>query len=267
MKNLILSLTLLFMSLAHGQSSFVANYKNSEELIPYQRLFGAMATYDDINFMVDNSGWQLNGARTNSNKCVTSTQLLSYVNVVIDGTYGVNQLVAWQDIFFGIMADISSKSIPSELGSFQFTLKYDYNLWSISDDMAWLTVSPTSGNGETLITASYDENTSTVSGRSGTITLVDSSDPAIKWEIAVTQAVNPGIATDAMVLNRGLTDPERCNTNNQSTYYIASGQAFNTAPALYSNPGGTVFAPSGWYNDGTRWRRWTGSAFTDSGIC
>lgn len=231
------------------------------------RSFGAMVTYNDINYMVDNEGWALNGGRINSNRALSEVNLSSYTNVIIDGTYANNQLVAWQDIYYGIKADISEKSISHEAGDFTFTLTYEYNPWTISDNMPWLTVSPTSGNGETLITVSYSENTSTISPRTGTITLVDATDPSISFEIEVTQSINPGIPTDPISLYYGSTNLERCDTDTPLTRYIPDGQTWDTATQLYSNSGGTIQATSGWYNDGTRWREWDGSSFVASGFC
>ncbi|HCY75161.1 MAG TPA: hypothetical protein DHV28_04515 [Ignavibacteriales bacterium] len=70
---------------------------------------------------------------------------------------------------FTLTVTPSNQSVTNAPGSTEFTVQSNTN-WTLSDDAAWLTVSPTSGNNNQTLTATYTENTTTAQ-RIGTITV------------------------------------------------------------------------------------------------
>jgi len=80
-----------------------------------------------------------------------------------------------------------NRSVPSTAGNTTFTVTSTNINWSASDDANWLTLNPTNGgNGTTMLTATYTENTG--AQRVGTITV---SGGGINRMVTVTQAGPP----------------------------------------------------------------------------
>ncbi len=80
----------------------------------------------------------------------------------------------------------ANQNVNYTSGSTTFTVTSNVS-WSVSDNASWLSVSPVSGSGNSTLTATYTENTTTVS-RVGTITIKDSG---ITRTVTVTQAAGP----------------------------------------------------------------------------
>jgi hypothetical protein len=78
----------------------------------------------------------------------------------------------------------SNRYVNSEEGSTSFTIDSNTN-WSVSDDANWLTVSPTSGNGNSTLIVSYTPNT-LITSRVGTITVSGSG--VSSQSVSVTQS-------------------------------------------------------------------------------
>ncbi|HSL88649.1 MAG TPA: BACON domain-containing protein, partial [Ignavibacteriaceae bacterium] len=70
---------------------------------------------------------------------------------------------------FTLTVTPQNQSVTNAPGSTEFTVQSKTN-WTVSDDAAWLTVSPVNGTGNGAIIASYEENTTTTQ-RVGTITV------------------------------------------------------------------------------------------------
>ena len=84
---------------------------------------------------------------------------------------------------FTLTVTPSNQSVTNASGTTEFTVQSNTN-WIVIDDAAWLTVSPTSGNNNQTLTATYTENTTT-SQRVGTITVTGGG---ITRTVTVTQS-------------------------------------------------------------------------------
>ncbi len=80
----------------------------------------------------------------------------------------------------------SNQSVTNASGSTAFIVESNTN-WTVSDDAAWLTVSPTSGNNNDTLTTTYTEDTTT-SQRVGKITVTGAG---ITRTVTVTQSGSP----------------------------------------------------------------------------
>ena len=80
----------------------------------------------------------------------------------------------------------SNQSVTYVSGSTTFAVESNTG-WTVSDDADWLIVSPTNGNNNDTLTATYEENT-TVNQRTGTITITGGG---ITITVTVTQDAGP----------------------------------------------------------------------------
>ncbi|MBN1182533.1 MAG: hypothetical protein JXB49_09625, partial [Bacteroidales bacterium] len=94
--------------------------------------------------------------------------------------------------------------VNSNAGSTLFNISSN-TTWNISDDASWLIICPTSGSGDSTLTATYTENTST-NQRVGTITITITAEGLNSQTVTVTQnppntlSVSPGsqnVSSDA----------------------------------------------------------------------
>lgn len=83
----------------------------------------------------------------------------------------------------------SSRNVNSTAGTTTFSISSDIS-WTATDNVDWLSVSPTSGSGDATLTASYDENT-TSSSRTATITVSGDGITRTVTVIQEGQAVDP----------------------------------------------------------------------------
>ncbi len=84
---------------------------------------------------------------------------------------------------FTLTVTPSNRDVPHTAGNTTFTVTSNTS-WTVNDDATWLTVSPTSGNNNQTLTATFTENTTT-SQRIGTITVTGGG---ITRTVTVTQS-------------------------------------------------------------------------------
>ncbi len=84
---------------------------------------------------------------------------------------------------FTLTVTPSNQSVTNASGSTEFTILSNTD-WTVIDDASWLTVSPSSGNNNQTLTATYTENTTTTQ-RAGTITVTGGG---ITRTVTVTQS-------------------------------------------------------------------------------
>lgn len=222
----------------------------------------AMTTFNDARYMNSNLDFKARTSIPVSNECMTKSDIENYLYAHITGTYSSNQLVPYNRIGRGLYVSITSKSIGYSSGSFTFVVDFDSD-FNITDNASWITCSPSSGTGQTTITATYALNPNT-SSRPATIT-INAYTIGQTATISVTQNANPGVAVDPISLAVGSGTSNACSnyaSNNRSTYYIEDGKTFLSTNKLYTNSSGTTLAPSGIYTNGSNVRQWNGSIFT-----
>lgn len=105
----------------------------------------------------------------------------------------------------------ATQNVGAAAGATTFTVTSNLS-WTVTDNAAWLTVSPTSGSNNGTLTASYQANTST-SPRTATITVTAGT---LSQTVTVVQAgtTGGGTCTD---------DNEPVNNNRLTAPYIAAG--------------------------------------------
>lgn len=82
----------------------------------------------------------------------------------------------------------ANQNVSSTPGTTIFTITSN-NSWTVTDDVGWLTVSPSSGINNGTLTANFDQNT-TYASRIGTITI---NTCATNYTVTVTQSPPPGV--------------------------------------------------------------------------
>lgn len=231
------------------------------------RQSGKFITFNDLRFMINNEGLFLRNNFTDSNYFVRKDALQNaiYADNQPINVYSANNYVTYDKVQTGIFANEPDPiNVPYTAGNTSITVIAP-NGFTITDNAAWLSFSPTSGLSGQEVTATFTLNTIT-STRSATITLTDSS-TGQTYVFTLTQAANPGVATTPVLLGYSNVNGGNSCIAGSSTYYIPSGQIFDTATNLYTNSSGTNPAPSGYYSDMSIWRFWSGAAFTSSGFC
>ncbi|MCZ7609348.1 MAG: T9SS type A sorting domain-containing protein [Ignavibacterium sp.] len=106
----------------------------------------------------------------------------------------------------------SNQNVSYNAGSTTFTVTSN-TTWTVSDNASWLTISPTNGNNNGTLTATYTENATTIQ-RTATITVTGSS---ITRQVTVIQAGQISVPTNGLLAYY----PFNNNTND------ASGNGFN----------------------------------------
>ena len=232
------------------------------------RSTNALITFNDAQDMVSFDGFYQKTTIPTSNQCMTKTDIETYLYAYVDPLYPSNRLITYNNIDKGLYLDEPSpKSVAYTAGSFTFGAYGDYS-YSVSDDGGWLSCTPVSDFLPVTITCSYDLNVSTTT-RSATITVTQTT-TGQTVDLVVNQAANPGIATDAKTLGTDTTETGACDEyglGNTSTYYVPTGESFQSATGLYTNSAGTISATSGYYSDGLYSRYWNGSTFTSTAAC
>ena len=89
-----------------------------------------------------------------------------------------------------LIVDPPNQDVSYQAGDTTFSVTSNLN-WSVSDNATWLTISPTSGNNNGTLTATYTENTTT-SQRTGTITVTGGG---ITRTVTVTQVAGSAVIT------------------------------------------------------------------------
>jgi hypothetical protein len=134
----------------------------------------------------------------------------------------------------------SNQFVVSSSGSTNFSVSSNLN-WTVSDDASWLTVYPSSGSNNGIITVTYAENTNSVQ-RIGTISVVGGG---INKTVTVTQAAAPSFLT--------------ITPTNRSVSYPAG----NTTFSISSNVDWTVIDDANWINISPAYGSNTGIISTD----
>ncbi len=106
-----------------------------------------------------------------------------------------------------------SQTVSSPSGSITYSISSNVN-WSVDDNAGWVNLSPTSGNGNATLTATFDENTSSTS-RTGSITLTGSG---ITKTATIVQEGKPS----SNYLTVSPTSKNVSSTSGSTTYTISS---------------------------------------------
>ncbi|MCL2653715.1 MAG: hypothetical protein FWD63_08035, partial [Propionibacteriaceae bacterium] len=116
--------------------------------------------------------------------------------------------------------------------------------WSVSSNSSWLTVSPTSGSGNGIVTVSVAANLSAASGNLGYLTFVTSGDPAATLNFPVLQD-----RTDPVLTVGSDSWPVPSNTANSTTIPVTSNLGWT---ATSSDTSWLTVSPYGLtYNNGS----------------
>jgi len=230
----------------------------------------SMLTWVDMADMVSLESFQAQADEpalpANLYQCALPQDILDYLVCYIDGTYAANQLVPWQDVKRGIISDPIYLAWLST-GSSKSLLISCPNGWTASESVSWLSLSATSGTGDTTITVTATTNAGAL--RTTNITLTDTT-TAATYLVAVTQAAASGVPTQSIDLATQLgSSAEACAEDeaNYETHYISGTFVWATCTGLWTNSLGTIAAPAGWYGEGVRSRYWNGSNFTSTILC
>jgi len=235
------------------------------------RVTNGIVTFADLAYMVANDGFKLKGSAVpSSNKCMTKSEIESYIYFDTDVifSYDNNQLVPFQKITKGISLSITSpQNINFNGGTYSFDVISTTD-FSISDNVAWLSLSPSSGiTGITTITATFNLNPNN-STRNANLRVTSLFTGEI-LDLVLIQGANAGVPTDLVQLAFGSSYGNACteySLGNVSSFFIPDGQTFEFATDLFINSNGATRAISGHYSDGSFSRFWIGSnfnAFTD----
>ncbi len=130
----------------------------------------------------------------------------------------------------------SNQSVTSNSGSTSFSVLSNIS-WSLSDDATWLSVSPSSGSNDGILTAAYLENTITAQ-RVGTITV---NGEGITRTVTVTQAAA------AFYMTVSPSDRPVSNTAGSTSFLVTS----NGSWAAEDDADWITVSPISGSNDGT----------------
>jgi len=199
----------------------------------------------NINWIVsDNAEWlAVNPASGNNNGTLTATYSENTTTSQRTGTItvtggGITRTVTVTQAAGSAILTVTplNRSVTYESGSTTFTVESNIN-WTVSDNTEWLTVSPASGNNNGILTAKYDENTTT-SQRTGTITVTGGGETKT---VTVTQAAGPALLT-VTPLNRSVT-----KDSGSTTFSVES----NTSWTVSDNANWLIVNPDSGDNNGT----------------
>jgi hypothetical protein len=129
---------------------------------------------------------------------------------------------------FTLAVSPSNQTVANSQGSTTFTVTSNSE-WTVSDDAAWLTVSPNNGSGEATLTITYENNTST-NQRVGTITITGGG---ITRTITVTQSEAP------FTLAVSPSNQTVANSQGSTTFTVTSNTEWTVsddAPWLTASP-------------------------------
>jgi hypothetical protein len=129
----------------------------------------------------------------------------------------------------------ANRNVGSDAGQTTFDVTSNIS-WDVSESVSWLTVTPTSGTGDDVLTVNYDQNTS-VNARVGTITV---SGEGITRNVTVTQA--------------GITPVLTVVPSNQDVSNLAGQTTYNVTSNIYwivnENENWLTVSPDSGYGDG-----------------
>jgi len=235
------------------------------------RVTSAMISWADMDDMVTYEGYRYlldaPALPANMNKCANYVEIPTYIYCNISGTWANNQLVAWNYISRKISTDPEALYWTAT-GSGKSLTIYTPNAWTASESVSWLSLSATSGSGNTTITVTAQTNVTT-SQRTANITVTDTT-TSDTFIVAVTQEAGTGVAVSPI----NITIQESSAANACANYpdfteilYIPTAETWATATKIYSDSNGvTVFNGSGWCSNGVVARNWTGTVFTGSNV-
>ena len=233
------------------------------------RTSGVMITWNDMDDMVTLESFTYNldapASPANMNKCATKLEIENYLVSYVSGSYTSNQLVPYQKIYRGLSVDPLTLTW-TEFGSLKTVDISTPNSWTAAETASWITLSATSGTGDTTINVTATTNLDIA--RNTTIEITDTLTSEIV-NVSISQDEATGIDTDPIDLAVGAADSGgACSIikGEYETVYIPSGSVFATTTDVYSNALGTINAGSGWYSDGDVAREWDGSAFVGSNV-
>lgn len=232
------------------------------------RSLTSIVTLSDLNYMVSNEGLKSKTSIPSSNECVTRSDLELYTHAdeFYFSSYSSNQLIPYGKIVQKIYLEPFTKTVGNTAGSFTFDVldPVEDSSWTLSDNMSWLTLSPTSGiSSPTTVTATYSINEAPAP-RNGTITVT--SGTGATNTLVVTQQANPGVDVDPIILRFSVVEGSVCSATTL-TRYLPTGETFTGASWLYSDSGGYYTAPQGFYSEGSIYRYWSGTVWSDGSIC
>ena len=157
---------------------------------------------------------------------------------IVNARNGVGEGFSSEPFFFTtipepiLIVDPPNQDVSYQTGDTTFSVTSNLT-WSVSDNAAWLTVSPPGGTGNEVLIATYTENTTT-SQRIGTITVTGGG---ITEQVTVTQAAGPAVLT-VTPLNQSVT-----YASGDTTFAVTSNVTWTVSDnadwLTVSPPGGT----------------------------
>lgn len=175
----------------------------------------------------------------------TTSQRVATITVTVSGLPAVNVTVTQAGVAATLAVTPSNQNVTAASGSTNFTVTSNSN-WTASSNAGWCSVT-TSGSGNGVLTATYQENTSTTV-RIATITVTVSGLPSVV--VTVTQA-GAGIQLSVTPSNQNVTNLSgvtnfsvQCNTswtaisNNDWCVVTPSGGGNGTIVAAYDENNG-----------------------------
>lgn len=229
------------------------------------RLTSSMVTWTDINYMIENEGFEEGLVEESSERIVTKDKVLLALNPdpTLISSYANNQAVPYGKIKNYLHTSPESIDFNSSSGTISITLYVpDGHAWTLSETLSWITTSLSSGTGTTTLNITRLANLGV--SRSGSIVFTDSV-TTDTFTFNITQEAN---ANEEISLFSSATEGAICTSTTSGTYYIEFGLGFAGTTKLYTNAAGTIFAPANYYIQGIGdWRYWNGTAFTTTGSC
>lgn len=226
-----------------------------------------MITFADLLYMVNNEKFKPKKTITSSKKCMTKSELEEYAEVFILGSYQPKQLVSYLNIIRRLFTTLNTQDVASNAQTLFFDIEC-VGEWTIADNVAWITVTPTNGQDDFIgVQVSISANPGGY--RTGNITVQATLTGDTKVvTIGQIGGGDPTVPTDEIMLGRAFDEGNSCflALESPTTYWIDAGISFANATNLYASSTGTSLAPADWYSDGTITRQWDGSTFVGSSV-
>ena len=213
----------------------------------------AISRGGNISFTVPSGYW-------NSNDTVGGTDTTTQPG------YGNPAIAANMAVASGSLTNISSSG-ASGTHTVTVTNPTSVGEWNIVYSGTGITPSARSGCGDRS-SLSWSVAANTGAARSGTITLyAGSGQTTVLDTLSWNQAA--GVSSHSHSMTKGTSESNVCSGTGTSVtiYSDSSSDPISNNDSIYSNSSLTTSAPSGWYSDGNSVGYWTGSTWSNTGLC
>lgn len=213
----------------------------------------AISRSGDISFTVPSGYWNTGDTLT-SNESTTQPG------------YGNPAIAASMTVASGSLTNVSSSG-GSGTHTITITNPTSVGEWNIVYSGTGITPSVRSGCGDRA-SLSWSISSNSGAARSGTITLYAGSTQTTVLD-TLSWSQDAGTVYYSHSYTKGTSDSNVCSGTGSSVtvYTSSSSDAIANNDTIYSNTSLTTLAPSGWYSDSTNVGYWTGSSWSNQGLC